>query len=225
MKKKIVGILTGILIAGTIVGCGTNDGKQVKTQTQKQEENVDENKTNGDTAVTTEENGNTAAAPSETPGTAAEDKVVNAAVLSEDEAFQIALDDAQVAGTEVTNMRVSQETENGKVIYDVEFYAGVMEYDYEIDAETGAILEKDMEIEDDFQAVDLAVSVSKEEAVKLLLEKVPGASEQNIHMKLEEDDGRVVYEGEVLYDKKEYDFEISAQTGEILSWEVENWNE
>ena len=108
---------------------------------------------------------------------------------------------------------------------DVEFYAGVMEYDYEIDAETGAILEKDMEIEDDFQAVDLAVSVSKEEAVKLLLEKVPGASEQNIHMKLEEDDGRVVYEGEVLYDKKEYDFEISAQTGEILSWEVENWNE
>lgn len=225
MKKKIVGILTGILIAGTIVGCGTNDGKQVKTQTQKQEENVDENKTNGDTAVTTEENENTAAAPSETPGTAAEDKVVNAAVLSEDEAFQIALDDAQVAGTEVTNMRVRQETENGKVIYDVEFYAGVMEYDYEIDAETGAILEKDMEIEDDFQAVDLAVSVSKEEAVKLLLEKVPGASEQNIHMKLEEDDGRVVYEGEVLYDKKEYDFEISAQTGEILSWEVENWNE
>lgn len=225
MKKKIVGILTGILIAGTIVGCGTNDGKQVKTQTQKQEENVDENKTNGDTAVTTEENENTAAAPSETSGTPAEDKVVNAAVLSEDEAFQIALDDAQVAGTEVTNMRVSQETENGKVIYDVEFYAGVMEYDYEIDAETGAILEKDMEIEDDFQAVDLAVSVSKEEAVKLLLEKVPGASEQNIHMKLEEDDGRVVYEGEVLYDKKEYDFEISAQTGEILSWEVENWNE
>lgn len=225
MKKKIVGILTGILIAGTIVGCGTNDGKQVKTQTQKQEENVDENKTNGDTAVTTEENGNTAAAPSETSGTPAEDKVVNAAVLSEDEAFQIALDDAQVAGTEVTNMRVRQETENGKVIYDVEFYAGVMEYDYEIDAETGAILEKDMEIEDDFQAVDLAVSVSKEEAVKLLLEKVPGASEQNIHMKLEEDDGRVVYEGEVLYDKKEYDFEISAQTGEILSWEVENWNE
>ncbi len=225
MKKKIVGILTGILIAGTIVGCGTNDGKQVKTQTQKQEENVDENKTNGDTAVTTEENENTAAAPSETSGTPAEDKVVNAAVLSEDEAFQIALDDAQVAGTEVTNMRVRQETENGKVIYDVEFYAGVMEYDYEIDAETGAILEKDMEIEDDFQAVDLAVSVSKEEAVKLLLEKVPGASEQNIHMKLEEDDGRVVYEGEVLYDKKEYDFEISAQTGEILSWEVENWNE
>ena len=225
MKKKIVGILTGILIAGTIVGCGTNDGKQVKTQTQKQEENVDENKTNGDTAVTTEENENTAAAPSETSGTPAEDKVVNAAVLSEDEAFQIALDDAQVAGTEVTNKRVRQETENGKVIYDVEFYAGVMEYDYEIDAETGAILEKDMEIEDDFQAVDLAVSVSKEEAVKLLLEKVPGASEQNIHMKLEEDDGRVVYEGEVLYDKKEYDFEISAQTGEILSWEVENWNE
>lgn len=225
MKKKIVGILTGILIAGTIVGCGTNDGKQVKTQTQKQEENVDENKTNGDTAVTTEENENMAAAPSETSGTPAEDKVVNAAVLSEDEAFQIALDDAQVAGTEVTNMRVRQETENGKVIYDVEFYAGVMEYDYEIDAETGAILEKDMEIEDDFQAVDLAVSVSKEEAVKLLLEKVPGASEQNIHMKLEEDDGRVVYEGEVLYDKKEYDFEISAQTGEILSWEVENWNE
>lgn len=223
MKKKSVRILTAILIAGMLAGCGTSvgDKTQVKQPSSEQEAAVGDEQTTGEPVVATDENGNTAAAPSETQSTTADDKTV----ISEDEAFQTALDDAQVAGTEVSNMRVKLETDNGRQVYDVEFYAGVMEHDYEIDGETGAILEKDMEIENDFQAVDLAVSFSKEDAVKLLLQKVPGAAEQNIHMKLEEDDGRVVYEGEVLYDKKEYDFEISAETGEVLSWEVENWND
>ena len=223
MKKKSVRILTAILIAGMLAGCGTSvgDKTQVKQPSSEQEAAVGDEQTTGEPVVTTDENGNTAAAPSETQSTTADDKTV----ISEDEAFQTALDDAQVAGTEVSNMRVKLETDNGRQVYDVEFYAGVMEHDYEIDGETGAILEKDMEIENDFQAVDLAVSFSKEDAVKLLLQKVPGAAEQNIHMKLEENDGRVVYEGEVLYDKKEYDFEISAETGEVLSWEVENWND
>lgn len=227
MKKKIIGILTGILIMGTAAGCGTGSKEetQVKPQPSEQEQNVDDNKTAETPAVTTEESGDAAVTPSASENSTVGDKSINEAVISEDEAFQIALEDAQVAGTEVSNMRVKLETDNGRQVYDVEFYAGVMEHDYEIDGETGAILEKDMEIENDFQAVDLAVTFSKDEAVKLLLQKVPGAAEQNIHMKLEEDDGRVVYEGEVLYDKKEYDFEISAETGEVLSWEVDNWND
>jgi len=42
-----------------------------------------------------------------------------------------------------------------------------------------------------------------------------------VSIKLERDDGRQVYEGEVHYGKYEYDFEIDAKTGKIREWEKE----
>ena len=34
----------------------------------------------------------------------------------------------------------------------------------------------------------------------------------------EYDDGRMLYEGEIIYGNTDYDFEIDAQTGDILEW-------
>ena len=38
---------------------------------------------------------------------------------------------------------------------------------------------------------------------------------------LRRDDGRLVYEGEMRSGAAEYEFEIDAVTGAVLSWEVE----
>ena len=35
------------------------------------------------------------------------------------------------------------------------------------------------------------------------------------------DDGYAEYEGEIFYDGTEYEFEISASDGSILSWEID----
>ena len=65
------------------------------------------------------------------------------------------------------------------------------------------------------------VAVSQEQAIQIALERVSGATEQDIRIELDYDDGRYKYEGEIRYNNREYDFEIDANTGTILEWSEE----
>lgn len=152
-----------------------------------------------------------------------QDPLRNTSIISEEEARSIALTDAQVEAEAVTNIRIKLTVDDGRQVYDVEFYVTNQEYDYEIDAVTGEITEKDMEIENDFgsQATSDA-SVSIEEAKKIALDKVPGATEKDIHIGLDYEDGKSLYEGTIFYEQIEYEFEIDAQNGKIWSWEAES---
>ena len=53
-----------------------------------------------------------------------------------------------------------------------------------------------------------ALGISIEEAEKIALERVPGASENDIRIQSDYDDGKYKYEGDIIYDGKEYEFEI-----------------
>ena len=120
---------------------------------------------------------------------------------------------------EITGIRVKKDHEDGRQVYDVEFYVGNKEYDYEIDASTGEILSADFEIEDDFNednATNLNPAVSQEEASAAALAKVSGAEAKDLRIKLEEDDGKLIYEGDIYYIGTEYEFEIDASTGDFL---------
>ena len=64
--------------------------------------------------------------------------------------------------------------------------------------------------------------VSEENAKGLVLTIVQGASEKDIKKFSKDfDDGKWHYDIEVVYNKMEYEFEINAETGEIISWESE----
>lgn len=65
--------------------------------------------------------------------------------------------------------------------------------------------------------------LSIEEAQDIALARVDGATSQNISIELDRDDGKCVYEGEIFYNKMEYEFEIDANSGNILKWEQERW--
>lgn len=65
------------------------------------------------------------------------------------------------------------------------------------------------------------VALSQEEAIAMALERVPGASEQDIRIELDYDDGQYKYEGDIIYDQKEYEFEIDANSGTFLEWSEE----
>jgi len=70
--------------------------------------------------------------------------------ITEDAALQIALQDAGVKMEEISRQRVELDIDDhtGKPKYDVEFHVGQMEYNYEIDQETGAILEAESDFDD-----------------------------------------------------------------------------
>ena len=64
--------------------------------------------------------------------------------------------------------------------------------------------------------------ISASRAKHLALAQVPGASERDIHeFEVDNDDGRIEYEGKIYYNNMEYVFEIDAYSGAFRSWEAE----
>ena len=63
-------------------------------------------------------------------------------------AKSIALNHASVDASTVYDMNIKMDVENSAIVYEVEFKSGNKEYDYEIDAATGAILKHEAEIDD-----------------------------------------------------------------------------
>ena len=49
----------------------------------------------------------------------------------------------------------------------------------------------------------------------------PGKPEHVRELKLDYDDGMQLYEGEIFYNFREYEFEINAVTGEVVGWEID----
>lgn len=79
------------------------------------------------------------------PSETAENNADTASMLSENEAKEIALKDAGVDETAISNYKIKLETDDGIKQYEIDFDAGGYEYDYDIDAASGQILEKDKE--------------------------------------------------------------------------------
>ena len=60
-------------------------------------------------------------------------------------------------------------------------------------------------------------------AKQIALDRVSGAKESDLtKFHLETDDGRQVYEGEIRYNDKEYDFEIDAVSGDVVNWDEDS---
>lgn len=162
--------------------------------------------------------------------TGAQTQQQNAGTITEEQAKAAALAHAGLTEQETAGIRVKQDREDGRLVFDVEFYAGASEYDYEIAADTGEILKSDFNIEEDFMEPGQGggwsqnqTIISADDAKKLIVEKVPGLDSANIRIKLDMDDGRQIYEGEFFFNNKEYEFEMDAVSGTFLEWNEENF--
>lgn len=80
-----------------------------------------------------------------------DDRVANVPakdVIGSDAAKSAALKHAGLTASQVTELSVELDRENGKLVYEVEFKSAGYEYDYEIDAAKGSILKSDKELDD-----------------------------------------------------------------------------
>lgn len=138
--------------------------------------------------------------------------------LSLEEATQIALD--QVPGATAQDIRIELDRDHNRYKYEGEMIHEQVEYEFEIDGDTGAILEWKEEPQNNstHHNANANVDLTVEEAIQIALDRVPGATAQDIVIELERDDGQYKYEGNIIHEQIEYDFEIDANTGTILEW-------
>lgn len=172
----------------------------------------------------TQESSASAAQTDDASASSAQQSTASSGAIDEAQARSIALEHAGVAESDAKFYRVERDNDDGRAVYEVEFYSGNTEYDYEISAETGEILSYDSDIEG--WAAQSASStsgsaVTLEQARELVLERVPGAAASDVQIEQDREDGRTVYEGEVYYDRTEYEFEIDASTGSFIKWSVD----
>lgn len=101
--------------------------------------------------------------------------------------------------------------------YDVKFKTSSYTGSMEINPETGLVLEREFKIAKP-KSTDKNL-LSQADIKKILLKKVPNAT--IIELTLDTDDGRKVYEGEMIKNGVSYEFEIDAYTGTILGWDID----
>ena len=141
--------------------------------------------------------------------------------LSEQQAQEIALSDAGLSAADVSSLSVRPERDDGVPVFDVEFRSETYRFEYEIAAGTGEILSSEMEILTPAVPSGDTAQVSEADAKALLLARVPGATEPELRIRLDMEDGVLVYEGELRHGGREYDFTLDAVTGVLLEWSSE----
>ncbi|MCI5690901.1 MAG: PepSY domain-containing protein [Clostridiales bacterium] len=148
-----------------------------------------------------------------------------AGYLGPDAAKAIALNAAGLSEKEASFTKVELENRNGTDYYEVDFTAAGQEYEYDIDALTGTVIQSEggSRTTDDAQTGTSAPTGGSmdEAAAKAAALRHAGLQENQVtflRCHLDRDDGRQVYDVEFYTkDGKEYDYEIDAATGEVLS--------
>ena len=138
----------------------------------------------------------------------------------EDKEFKISLDDAvkkfkdefKVEGIEISSVELDKDNE--KYAYDITGFNGNDEYEAKVDAESGEILSKEQDSEDDSdneKAIDFAKVKDAKEAIDKALENNKGfvkSYELDVN-----DEGKTVYEIDVVGGD---DVELDAETLDII---------
>ncbi len=145
--------------------------------------------------------------------------------IGSEKAKSIALNHAGVTSSTAKFVKVERDRDDGRLLYEVEFYAGNKEYDYEILAADGTILSYDADIEGYRIPSSTSSSSSNyvglDRAKEIALENAGLTSSQVTFVKaeLDHDDGRAEYEIEFHHNFREYEYTIDAASGTILEAE------
>ena len=167
------------------------------------------------------------------PQPAPESQKPKASYIDEGQAKNAALSHAGVSANAATEYQSELDREHGIMVYEIEFKCQGFEYEYEIDASTGAVLKHEKDTDDDYvppqaggdQASGGSSGNIGEARAKEIAFSHAGVSADSVHnyeADLDEDDGMMIYEIEFKAGNCEYEYEIDAVSGSVLKYE---WDE
>lgn len=149
-------VLAGTILAYMISACsangqpieqsgGNNRNDPVDTNTQVSDGQSAPNSTPNPVPNSTPDSNST---PNSTPAPATNPPEAPASDIGMEAAQNAALSHAGVSSEEASRMKCEFDMDHGTAIYEVEFDVGQTEYEYEIDAATGAILKSEIDYHD-----------------------------------------------------------------------------
>ena len=218
MKRKLLTMSALALVCGVSVACSNNNTNTNLNTTANanvtQESTTSQNNTNNNTSNK----------------------------ITEEKAKEIALNHANLSQNDVTFIRSNIDYDDGFTAYDVEFYSNNQEYDYKIDANSGDIIEYDLDVENysipqtnnnvnaNTNVVNnninndnnLAITDSKAKEIALNHANLSANQVQYLNAHLDYDDGMQVYDVNFYANNVEHSYEIDAQTGNIVSYDVDS---
>lgn len=203
MKKNIRNSVLMLLLAFVLVGCGNGENKTVekpvetaKTQDEKLEE-----------VVETKETVETPAPESTTNDLGIENVDYPVSIYQATEIFYA------TAGNEKINIdSIEFYIDDGFYRYEINGWDGESEYSLDIDSETGAVTEQEVDSDRDTDGIiDIQSIISPTEAMAIALEK--SGTGHVVKWELDSDDNRIVYEIDI---EDGSDVTVDAYTGEVL---------
>lgn len=156
--------------------------------------------------------------------------VAAATPITEAEAIAAALDHAKLTEAETENLRVRLDRDDRRDHWEVQWRSGDVEYDYDIDPDTGAVLDWDRDFEPQRKAAPAAQTPSptqpaapaaqlgEDEALAIALDHAGFTAEEvtGLRIRLDTDDRTPDYEIEFRRGRLENEYENHAETGAIL---------
>lgn len=152
-------------------------------------------------------------------------KLANNTEITKQGAIEIALDNANVNESDTSRLAAYLNIDDLTKKYEIEFVAGEYEYEYEIDATTGNILDMSKE-KTGLNLPTLPDPNSEEyigeERAKQIAYDNAGVSEVSfVRVHLDTDDGIVYYDVEFRSGDYEYNYDVNALTGELLERDID----
>ncbi|NLC26158.1 MAG: hypothetical protein GX777_06020, partial [Fastidiosipila sp.] len=172
-----------------------------------------------------------------------------------EQAKEIALAHAKVAMTDVRKMEIEFDSDKGHMIYEIEFYANGFEYEYEIDAKNGRILEFEKDNDDDYKKPEASIPAPSQETSRetsrahtsttqqaattttkaATSERLSAAGARSLVLnnfggmieKIEYsyNESEPLYKGEAVKPGSRVVFELNAITHRFKKWDVSNDND
>ena len=169
------------------------------------------------------------------------------AYIGKEKAKSIALEHASVEEKDTMGVDIDFDIEEGILVYEVDFETNKYEFEYDINASTGEIVNTEKEINEEYIEVNKkeektenptngaikeninTTYIGKEKAKDIALNKA-GINDRNIKDyeieldKKEDLNDKDEYEISFKKDNVEYEIDIDAKTGEILDFKKEKDN-
>ena len=162
---------------------------------------------------------------------------------------QISVEDAKAAAFAHAGLKekdvvlrkaaLDMDDDRGILKYDVDFYAADKDFEYDIDAATGAVIKAEremMDAEDYAEMKAIKESMKTKEAAKAACLNEEGAldialkhagvaksdvSFKKVHLDFDDDLGKTIYDVEFHVGIKEYNYDIDPTTGAICAFDVD----